>query len=315
MKTPDNQSPLLRMAFRIAILAVICVAGPLANQGLAQQSLEELEERKLKLTEQILGTIAWQEGPTEIQMGDIVELRVPSGYRFTGASGATSWMKVSGNYPSETLIGLLADNDFNFVMSFDFDPVGRVPDDERHQLDPDEILAAIQEGTNVENQRRREQGYSELAVTGWLVPPSYDRATQNLVWAFRGISSDGDAFVNLDTRLLGRRGVLRIKTITDPNSFDLVEPLAGELISGIQFRSGERYMEIRPGDKVATYGLIGLISGAGTTAALKTGLFKKFGKLIVLAVLALGGLGAWLWNALSPKRSPSEASSSIPKRR
>ncbi|WP_437194448.1 DUF2167 domain-containing protein [Planctomicrobium sp. SH527] len=292
---------------RIAVLSVLSVALPVANRGYAQENLEEIER--------ILGGIAWQEGPTNVLMGDVVELRVPSGYRFTGASGAASWMTVSGNQPASTLIGLLADDAGRFAMSFEFDPIGHVPDEERDQLDPDQILVMLQDGTNAGNVWRRQNRYPELTVTGWLVPPNYDRETQNLVWAIRGISSDGNPFVNLDTRILGRRGVLKIKAITDPNSFDVVEPLVRQLLPGIQFRSGERYSEIRPGDKVATYGLIGLISGAGTTAALKMGLFQKFGKLILLAIAALGGLGAWVWNTLHPQKSPPGVPSQPPKKR
>ncbi|HWL10693.1 MAG TPA: DUF2167 domain-containing protein [Planctomicrobium sp.] len=291
---------------RIA-LTLACLISAAPSIVLAQPGQTDLEQR--------VRSLVWQQGPTQVLMGDVAQLQVPLGYKFTGTPGASRMMSAMGNQPSATLIGMLVANDGRFVMSFDFDPIGHVPDDERHQLDASRILASIQQGTEEANAWRRQNGHAELTVTGWLVPPYYDETTHNLVWAIRGTSSDGTSLVNLDTRVLRRRGVLKVKTITDPNSFDAVTPLARRLASGIQFRAGERYSEVRPGDKMATYGLIGLISGGGTTAALKMGLFQKFGKLILLALAALGGAGAWIWNTLHPSQSPPGTSPNSLKRR
>jgi len=52
---------------------------------------------------------------------------------------------------------------------------------------------------------------------------------------------------------------------------------------------GQRYAEFRPGDKIAEYGLAALITGGAAAVALKTGLFQKFWKLIVLGFVALAG--------------------------
>ena len=76
-----------------------------------------------------------------------------------------------------------------------------------------------------------------------------------------------------------------------------------EILSGHQFVPGQRYAEFRSGDKVAKYGLTALITGGAAAVALKTGLFKKFWKLIVVA--GAGAL-ALLKKLLGRGRQPEE---------
>lgn len=65
-------------------------------------------------------------------------------------------------------------------------------------------------------------------------------------------------------------------------------------MTGFKFNQGETYAEFRQGDKVATYGLVGLVAGGAAFAAGKAGLFAKLGvvfakfyKFIIAGVLAL----------------------------
>ncbi len=66
----------------------------------------------------------------------------------------------------------------------------------------------------------------------------------------------------------------------------------GQLIStacsrATQFNSGETYAEWKPGDKVAEYGLAGLIVGGAAAAAVKTGLFKGLWKILLVGGAAI----------------------------
>ena len=72
------------------------------------------------------------------------------------------------------------------------------------------------------------------------------------------------------------------------------------VLTGYRFKQGETYADYRPGDKVAEYGLAGLIVGGAVAAAVKTGLLKglwkflvagiaAFWKVIVAAAVALAG--------------------------
>jgi uncharacterized membrane-anchored protein len=57
-------------------------------------------------------------------------------------------------------------------------------------------------------------------------------------------------------------------------------------LRGFDFVSSERYAEFRQGDKVAEYGLGGLIIGGAAALAAKGGFFKSFGKMIGWAAMA-----------------------------
>ena len=59
------------------------------------------------------------------------------------------------------------------------------------------------------------------------------------------------------------------------------------LLTDYRFNSGDSYADWRPGDKVAEYGLTGLIVGGAVAAAVKTGLFKGLWKVLLAGAAAL----------------------------
>ena len=117
--------------------------------------------------------------------------------------------------------------------------------------------------------------------------------------------------VNYNTRLLGRRGVMEVQLVVDPDKLSTSLPEFKQLLKGFQFKTGEKYAEYRQGDKLATYGLAALVTGGAVAVAAKTGLltaailfFKKFAKLLVVAVLAALG---WIKRLVTGRRPPSES--------
>mgnify|MGYP001598724567 CR=1 FL=1 len=60
--------------------------------------------------------------------------------------------------------------------------------------------------------------------------------------------------------------------------------MVNKLLEGFEFTEGNKYAEWKAGDKVAAYGLTGLVAGGATVMAAKTGLLGK-----LLAVIAKGG--------------------------
>jgi len=271
----------------------------------AQQDKAEIE-REIKLYQ----SIKWEKGPCTVSIGDVSDLKVPAGYQFTGSKGAAIWYELTQNPPSDT-DGILTPVDLsdNWFLSFDFIKTGYVPDDEKDKLDAGAILLSIKANTELANVYRRKRGWPEMHVVGWIHPPSYDELTNNLTWAIRAKSSNGDT-ANYDIRLLGRGGVMRVKLATSPERMDTYVPTIKGLLSGFHFQSGQKYSEFHSGDKVAKYGLTGLIVGGGTAVAAKMGLlaklaafFAKMGKVIFvgLATLALG-----IWNWLTGKPSDKQ---------
>lgn len=231
----------------------------------------------------------WQLGPTLGAIGEIAEIQVPEGYVFLDGPDTRELLQAMGNPVSGRELATLtsASEDSDWFVFFEFSEVGYVKDDDGADLDADAILESIRQGNEQANEERRRRGWSTIDVVGWEMPPSYNAMTNNLEWAIRGRSEEGVS-VNHNTRLLGRRGVMEVGLVCSPETLETNLVTAKNLLEGFSYRSGHSYAEYVKGDKVAEYGLAGLIAGGGLALAAKTGLLKKLWKLIVLAVVAVG---------------------------
>jgi len=66
-------------------------------------------------------------------------------------------------------------------------------------------------------------------------------------------------------------------------------PTYAGLLEGFASAKGRSYAEYKSGDKVAEYGLTALMTGGAVAVAAKTGLLKKFWKLLLFGLIALAG--------------------------
>ena len=257
----------------------------LAAPAAAQQSLAEQMQ-----------ALDWQEGPTTASLGSIAQIDVPEGYRFVGKGGASKFMELIQNPSDGRELGILLSPESWFVV-FDFSDQGYVKDDER-DLDAAAILSTIKKGTEASNKIRREKGWSTMSIVGWHEEPYYDEETNNLTWSIIGKSEDGES-VNHSTRLLGRRGVMNVDLVMSPEQAETALTEFNDVLTNFEFKSGSKYSDFVRGDKVAEYGLAGLVVGGAGVALVKSGLLQKFGKLIVVGFVALAGLVKKMFASLS----------------
>lgn len=240
--------------------------------------------------------IEWIDGPATGRLGNVAQILVPEGYRFSGVKGAVRFLELTENIPTGREVGVLipnveSDSAFWFVI-FEFDPSGYVKDEDKHELDADKLLKTITKGNEAANKVRRERGWTTMRIVGWEKPPFYDEKTNNLTWAIRGAVDEGaDAgeTVNYSTRVLGRRGTMNVDLVLGPGMVEAVVPEFEWLMEDFAYLPGNRYAEWVEGDPVAAYGLTALVAGGAGALALKSGLLQKFGKVIVLGALALLG--------------------------
>jgi uncharacterized membrane-anchored protein len=232
-------------------------------------------------------------GPAKAKLGGIAQIQVPEHYTFTGAEGTKKLMEMMGNTVDGSELGFLAPTNSNWFVLFEFDDSGYVKDDDKDKLDADAILDSIRRGTEQANKQRKKMGIPPVHVVGWEQPPNYNPETHNLEWAIRG-ESEGEPVVNYNTRVLGRKGVMRVTVVGDPGEVKAAMPDFKNLMAGYNFVSGQTYAEYKPGDKVAQYGLAALVVGGAAVGAAKLGLlgtlavfFKKAWKLVIVAVVAV----------------------------
>jgi len=286
---------------RLVCLAMLCLR--LATAGMAKADDPKDDSKQ----EANRPKIAWMDGPATAQLGDIAEIKVPAGYRFTGKDGARTFLEMTGNPPSGEELGAIVprsksedDQEFWFVI-FEFQDTGYVKDDDRDKLDPDGLLKTIRDNTEDANKERLRRGWLPYHIRGWYKPPFYDTQTRNLTWAMQGYSTNQgkeEASVNYSVRILGRRGTMSVDLVLDPALVDSVVPKFDKLLTGFSYLHGSAYSDFRAGDKVAEYGLATLVAGGATAIAAKTGLLAKLWKLIVVGFAALAGMLKRWWNSL-----------------
>ncbi len=249
----------------------------------AEQQAQEAEYQKF------LESLDWKtEGAGKL--GSLAEIQVPTGYRFTGSSGTIKLMEMYGNLTNGTELGYLSPLDMNWFAVFEFDDCGYVKDDEKDKLDADAILKQMKEGQIQANEELSKRGMSTLEVLGWHTPPFYNPSTNNLEWAIRLRGSDGSEILNYKTKLLGRRGVMDVVLVCDEAKMSTVLPEYQNLLKGYSYLKEESYAAFKQGDKIAEYGLTGLILGGGLLMAAKSGLLTKLWKPILFGLIGIGAV-------------------------
>lgn len=230
--------------------------------------------------------IDWQAGPTVGDLGGIAQIKIPAGYQFAGREGALAVLKITENPSNGEEVGVLVSSsqDSSWFMMFRYEETGYVKDDDRDSLDADKMLENIKEGTEESNKTRKANGWPAFHVTGWEHTPYYDPLTHNLTWAIRGRGDNpqDSGSINHSIRLLGRRGVIKVNLVSTPAQYAISVSDFNSLISGFSYIQGNRYSDFTSGDKIAKYGLTGLIAVGGA------GLLIKFWKPIVAGIVALG---------------------------
>lgn len=271
---------------RFMFAACMAVAGCLS--AIAPAAAQEEEQ------ENPIAQLPWQTGPTVGKIGDRATVKVPEGYAFLDAAGSRRLNDLLENPPVSTDEYTLAPEGLDWIAFFSFNEMGYVKDDET--VDPDQVLDGFRTGIEHGNEERRRRGWDTLRLVGWSSKPQYDEQLNALAWAILLESENSKSqVVNYNTRLLGRRGVMEVTLVAEP---ERIEPSIADfkaLVPGYAFASGEKYSEFRPGDHVAEIGLAALITGGAAAVASKKGwlaaigiALAKFWKLLLVGIVGIG---------------------------
>lgn len=254
-------------------------------------------------------------GPAQATLEGVGELKVPEQFVFLNGAQTRAYLKKGGQPVSGNEMGLLVQTNEEWSVYFDFMETGYVKDDDKNKLDAAKLLKSIKEGNEEANKERVANGAEPLEILGWEKEPSYDSASHNLEWCLR-CRARGRDILNYNTRLLGRKGVMEVVLVVSPDKFKTTLPKFRETLAGYKYQSGQTYAEYRSGDKVAKYGLGALVVGGAAVGAAKLGLFawlavffKKFFKLIIVAVLAVGAFFRKMFMRLLGNRADDDSSS------
>jgi uncharacterized membrane-anchored protein len=252
-----------------------------------------------------------ESGPEfKYQTGNIVlpnkvaTLHLQSSYRYLDPAETEKLLVAWGNEPGNDTQGAIVPGDVEpmseagWAVILTYVDEGHVDDSEAADIDYDEMLEDMQEGTEEHNKARKQAGFSPVHLIGWAEKPSYDSATRKLYWA-QELNFEGSAAhtLNYDVRVLGREGVLSMNAVASITQLAQIKSEMKPLIQVAEFNEGHRYADFNSStDRVAEYGLAALIAG---TVGAKLGLFAKLGafllafkKIILAGLVAAGGVVA-----------------------
>lgn len=238
---------------------------------------------------------AWQTGRIELE-GKIATIDLPEKFRFIGTKDTRFVLeKLWGNPADPEVLGMVFPADADpagedtWAIVVTFEDTGYVKDDDAKSIDYDGLLKDMQESAKANNEKRVQAGYPAIELLPWGEPPSYDAATHKMFWAKRLRFGDApEATLNYNVRVLGRKGVLVLNAVASDQQLKLVAAGSKEVLAKTEFTPGNRYEDFSAsaGDKVAAYGIAGLVAG-GVLA--KTGLLKLLLKpLLLVGAVVIG---------------------------
>ena len=242
----------------------------------------------------------WIEGGQKVDVGNnLAELELGSDFIFLNAEDTKKYLKQGGMEPSGSEIGVVFPKDENqtWAVYFEYEESGYIEDDEKAEIDADALLESYKEGTEEMNKELSPE--NQLFVDKWDVAPFYDSQLHSLSWSLLAHDYQNNGVINYNVRILSREGYISAILVSDPANLQADRIVFNnKILSQFNLKQGQRYEDFdKKTDKVAEFGLTGLIlGGAGLAVAKKAGLLavlipllKKFGIVLVLAVGAIWG--------------------------
>jgi uncharacterized membrane-anchored protein len=261
-----------------------------AAAALAVAALPAVAPAQEQDPQAIADSLQYQSGT--IPLGDnLATLTLPPALHFLDAAGTrTLLVDLWGNPPK------LADGRMGAILPAGISPLsnerwaliityedsGHVTDDDAASINYDDLLKEMQESIKTESEARAKEGFESYELLGWAAPPRYDSQAKKLHWAQElRFAESPDNTLNYEIRVLGRSGVLDLNIVSSMDQLPAITPQIDTILGTVAFNPGNRYDEYQEGiDKVAEYGIAGLIAG-GVLA--KAGFFK-----LLIAALAAG---------------------------
>jgi uncharacterized membrane-anchored protein len=238
------------------------------------------------------------------KLGSNATVDVPDGFYLIPQESMGRLNEMVQNLSSGNEAGALLSFDGNSAIYFDFESIGYVEEEEKDDLDADEMLEALRKGQEEANTQRKARGMAPMHLTGWQQAPFYNEATHSLEWGVViGRDQPGAETVNYNTRRLGRHGVMSVVLAGEKETIQPDIARMNRVLEKFKFSDGEDYASFQEGDKLAEIGLTALVVGGGLALAAKTGLLGKIWKFLVLGVAAVG---AGIAKLLGRKKKPPE---------
>ena len=285
----------------IRVILALVVLLPSQSAVSNEEQLTPEQEQYIIAAKKIWDSLDRQQGDIALPNG-VATLKVPDDFYYLDPKDTEIILvEVWGNPPGagQNTLGMLFPSDStpfdegSWGVIVEYEEDGYVSDKNADEIDYDELLSQMKEGTRELSKERVKQGYEPIELIGWASKPFYDKRTHKLHWAKEAKFGDQPInTLNYNIRVLGRKGVLVLNFIAGMDRKEIIDSNIDTVLALAEFNEGSRYEDFDPSiDKVAAYGIGALVAGK---VLAKTGLLaaaliflKKFGVLIVIGAGAL----------------------------
>jgi uncharacterized membrane-anchored protein len=269
-----------------SLLAFFCLLNVWGNDTIT------LSEREY--SDSINASFKYEKGT--ITIGDnLATLKVPAGYKYLDPKQSAYVLHNLWGNPEASTLGMLIPEKYGpmdnqcWVIDMYYTEEGYIEDDDAKDLNYDDILEDMQEEAKDANPERVKEGYPTIELIGWAAPPFYDAEKHKLHWAKElKFGNDSISTLNYNIRILGRKGYLVLNAIGSIEILPEVKKDVDKVLASVDFNVGNKYADFDPKvDKVAAYGIGGLIAGK---VLAKVGFFAFIGKFLKFIIAGLLGV-------------------------
>lgn len=281
---------------RTILLAVFSLISGTVLASDPTDSLDlELLKEQLRKIDSIESKLHYKTGNITLKDG-IATVNIPANFKFLDADESNYILEeVWGNLKGQTSLGMLVPAESrasiaDYAFLIEYSDIGYVKDNDAGDINYEELLQQMKEESVEANKERAAEGISAMNLVGWASKPYYDKQRNVLHWAkeFQVAGSDMNT-LNYDVRVLGRKGVLVLQAVSGMDQIDSVKHNIDPLLNAVTFTEGNRYADFNAStDNVAAWTIGGLVAGKVLAKAGFFAVLLKFGKFIVLAIVALG---------------------------
>ncbi|MGB5976468.1 MAG: DUF2167 domain-containing protein [Cyclobacteriaceae bacterium] len=289
--------------YTLTVACLLVCAHTYAFQPTEEDSLSEITVADSVAMQEVLSMLAadssfsYDYGHVEIGDG-LAVIDIPEGFKFLDSEQSRYVLEdLWGNPEDPSTMGMLFPKagspmlGMTYAIEISYAEEGFIDDEDADEIDYEELLEEMQESALEESVERRDLGYQGYELVGWATPPYYDGENKKLHWAKElKFDEEEGTTLNYNIRILGREGYLLLNGIGDMTYLDSMNDNLDPILASVDFTEGYRYKDYDPEyDKVAAYGVGGLIAGKVLTKVGFFALLAKFWKVIALggaAVLA-----------------------------
>jgi len=283
-----------------SITAALIIATAILALGRAQEgqpTAEQMDKRQRVM--KTISELSYQSGEISL-VGGKAKIKLTDDFQFLDSANARKVLVDIWHNPPESgsVTGMIVPKGIDFLEGGDWAAIlqwkdeGYVKDSDFDGTDFNKMLSELKEQSAEESKERVRRGFPAMELAGWATAPHYDQQSHKLYWAKTYNVKGPEQQLNYDIRILGRAGYLELSILAGMGQLAEIEAKAPAILGMVDFTDGNRYADFKPGtDKVAAYGIAGLIAG-GVLA--KAGFFKvaalfvaKFAKVIIIGAVAL----------------------------